>query len=178
MSDTVTAILLTGGALVGWGASLLGLPGNWLIVILGICCWWWPDPASTLAVGEWALIAMLLFAILGEVLEFFAGALGVKKVGGSTRSTVLAVVGSVVGGLAGFFVGSGVPVIGNVVASLAGSALGAWIGSIAGERSLGQPWEHSLQVGGAAFWGRLFGTLAKAFCGTCVAAIFLAALWF
>lgn len=178
MSQILISLSLSCLAALGWFGSLLGLPGNWLIVILGVCCWWLPDPESRLAVSDMALGAMIFFAVIGEVLEFFAGALGVQRLGGSTRSAILALVGSLVGAVCGFALGSGVPVIGNVIVSVAGSALGACVGSIAGERSLGQPWEHSLQVGSAAFWGRVLGTLAKAFCGTFVVAIFLTALWF
>lgn len=178
MTQILISLSLSVMAVASWCGSLLGLPGNWVIVLLGVGCWWFPEPGSKVVVGGLALLAMFAFALLGEALEFFAGALGVQRIGGSTRSATLALVGSLIGAICGFALGSGVPVIGNVIVSLAGSALGACVGSIVGERSLGQPWEHSLQVGSAAFWGRILGTMAKAFCGTFVAAIFLTALWF
>ena len=178
MTQILISLLLSCPALAGWFASLLGLPGNWLIVVLGVCCWWLPEPGSRMAIGDLSLVAIVAIALIGEALEFFAGALGVQRLGGGTRSAVLALVGSLIGAVGGFMLGSGVPVVGNVIASLVGSALGACVGSIIGERSLGQAWEHSLQVGGAAFWGRILGTIAQALCGTLVAAIFLTALWF
>lgn len=177
MNEFTIAILLSILAAISWLASVVGLPGNWVVVLMGAGCWWWAEPGSKLVVSTAALLVMLAFAALGEVLEFAAGAFGARRLGGSPRSAVLAVVGSIIGAIAGLFIGSGIPIIGNVVASLVGSALGACLGSIAGERSIGKSWEHSVQVGGAALWGRLLGTLGKTFCGTMVVAIFLTALW-
>ena len=178
MTQVLISLALSMAALLGWFGSLLGLPGNWLIVVLGMCCWWLADKDSTLYISNTSLAFMVGFALLGEAFEFLAGALGVQRLGGRPRSAVLALIGSLIGAICGFALGSGVPIVGNVIVSLAGSALGACVGSVIGERSLGQPWERSLQIGSAAFWGRILGTIAKAFCGTFVAAIFLVALWF
>lgn len=178
MTELTIAISLSILAAISWLASVLGLPGNWVVVLMGAGCWWWAEPGSKIAISAASLAVMLAFATLGEILEFAAGAFGARRLGGSPRSAVLAVVGSIIGAIVGLIIGSGIPVIGNVVASLAGSALGACIGSIVGERSIGKSWEHSVQIGGAALWGRLLGTLGKTFCGTMVVAIFLAALWF
>lgn len=177
MTQLIIAISLSVMAAIAWLASIVGLPGNWVVVIMGAGAWWLAEPGTRLAVGSGALAAMLVFALVGEILEFAAGAFGARRLGGSPRSAVLAVVGSILGAIIGLLIGSGVPVIGNVIASLAGSAFGACAGSILGERSLGKSWEHSVQVGGAALWGRLLGTLGKTFCGTMVVAIFLAAIW-
>ena len=73
--------------------------------------------------------SLVILAAVGELFEFLAGALGVKKLGGSNRSTWFALVGSVAGALLGFVFGSGVPIIGNIIASVLGSALGALIGT-------------------------------------------------
>lgn len=178
MTELTIAISLSILAAISWLASVVGLPGNWAVVLMGAGCWWWGEPRQWITVGTAALVAMLGFAVFGEILEFAAGALGARRLGGSSRSAVLAVVGSIIGAVIGMLVGSGIPVIGNVIASLAGSAFGACVGSIVGERSIGKSWEHSVQVGGAALWGRVLGTLGKTFCGTMVVAIFLAALWF
>lgn len=177
MTEPVIAALLTCAALLAWAVGILGLPGNWLIVCIAGACWWLAEPDSPLAISTAVLAALIIVALLGELIEFAAGALGVQRLGGSRKSTWLALLGSVIGAIGGFVVGSGVPVIGNVLASVAGSALGAFVGSIYGERSLGRPWEHSLQVGSAAFVGRVLGTAAKIFCGTVIVVLFLAALW-
>jgi uncharacterized protein YqgC (DUF456 family) len=77
----------------------------------------------------------------------------------------------------GLFVGSPVPVIGNVIASLLMGALGASVGAIVGERWAGKDWQLSFDIGSAAFWGRILGTIGKAVCGTVAAAVFLLAIW-
>ena len=164
-------------ATVAWAAGLLGLPGNWIVVALAAACWGLARPESMLAINVWVLVSLTALAALGELFEFLAGVLGVKKLGGSARSTWLALLGSLVGALLGFVMGSGIPVIGNVIASVLGSAVGALVGTIYGERTDGKAWEHSLQVGSAAFIGRILGTLGKLALGTAMLVIFLAAIW-
>lgn len=170
-------LLLTLLALTGCAANILGLPGNWLIVILaGGCYWLRPESASShLALGTW--MVLLAIASLGELLEFAAGAMGTSRKGGSKRGAVLAIVGSIVGAIAGLSLGSVVPVVGNLIASLLLGAFGALVGAIAGERWAGKDWNLSIEIGHAAFWGRLLGTVGKAVCGTIVCGIFLAAIW-
>lgn len=178
MPELTIVFLVTCAAVLAWAAGILGLPGNWVIVGIGGVCWWFAEPGSHLAINTSVFATLCGFAILGELIEFAAGALGVQKLGGSRRSTWLALLGSVLGGITGLVIGSTVPVVGNVIASVVGSALGAFVGSLYGERSLGKPWEHSLQVGSAAFIGRMLGTAAKMICGTIIVLIFLAAVWF
>ena len=178
MLELSLMLVLSLGAMGGWVACLLGLPGNWFAVAMALGCWYFPDPDSRMAVGVFALAAIVVLAFIGELLEFIAGALGVKKLGGSSRSALLAMLGSLIGAIGGFAAGSAVPIVGNILTSLAGSALGALAGSIVGERFDGKDWDHAFQVGSAAFWGRIIGTLAKTFCGTCIALIFVSAIWF
>jgi hypothetical protein len=54
-----------------------------------------------------------------------------------------------------------IPVIGSVVAAVLFAGLGAMAGAILGEVSAGQRLDTSWQIGKAAFWGRLAGTLGK-----------------
>ena len=178
MWEILLVILVSILAVSGWAAGVLGLPGNWIVVALAVGCWGVAHQGSMLAIGTWAMSSLVILAAVGELFEFLAGALGVKKLGGSNRSTWFALVGSMAGALLGFVFGSGVPVIGNIIASVLGSALGALIGTIYGERTDGKEWEHSLQVGSAAFIGRILGTLGKLALGTAMLVIFLAALWF
>ncbi len=170
-------VLVSVAAVAAWAVGILGLPGNWILAGLAVACWGLPEPGSMLSISWVPVVSLLVLAAIGEAIEFLAGALGVKKLGGSNRSTWFALGGSLLGALAGFVVGSGVPVIGNIIASVLGSALGALVGSVYGERTSGKPWEHSLQVGSAAFIGRILGTLGKLAVGTAMLIIFLSALW-
>ena len=173
-------MLLTLLALGGWIINVLGMPGNWLVVVLGALCLWL-RPVDHLSHVAWPpLIVMVAMALLGEILEFVAGALGASQKGGSKRGTALAIVGSIGGAIAGLFFGAAIPIpiVGSLIGSLVLGAIGAFGGAIAGERWAGKDWDASIEVGSAAFWGRLLGTVAKAVCGTVVCGVFLIAIWF
>ncbi len=173
-------LLLTLLGLTGWVGNLLQMPGNWAIVLLAVLCFWFRSDAMQTHVALVPLTAIIIMAALGELLEFAASALGASRVGGSRRATILAMVGSIGGAIAGLFVGTliPIPIVGNLLASLMLGAAGAFAGAIAGERWHGKDWDASIEIGNAAFWGRLLGTVGKAVCGTVVCAIFLSAIWF
>ena len=179
MLDITLALLLTLLALTSWAANIFGMPGNWFLVLMAGVCFYLRAEDSPCHVGLAPLIAIVVVAILGEVLEFAASALGASRMGGSKRGTVLAVGGSIAGAIAGLFVGSLIPIpmIGPVIASLLLGASGAFAGAIAGERWVGKDWDSSIQIGSAAFWGRLLGTVGKAVCGTIAGVIFCIAIW-
>ena len=174
------ALLLTALAISGWVANVLGMPGNWLIAVMAVACWLWRPADLSTHVAWLPLLALVLVAGLGELLEFAASALGVSRMGGSRRGTLLSIVGSVSGAIAGLFVGTliPIPIVGSLLGSLLLGAAGAFAGAIVGERWIGRDWDSSLQIGGAAFWGRLLGTVGKAVCGTVVCAVFIIAIWF
>jgi uncharacterized protein len=177
MLDVLIAVLLSVVALVGWLANVLGMPGNWLIVACAVGAAWL-GPASGMWTVSWTIVAVIVvIALLGELLEFAASAVGARRLGGSKRGAVLALVGSIAGALIGLFVGSAVPVVGNVIASLLLGGAGAFSGAILGERWAGKDWNASIEIGNAAFWGRLLGTIGKAVCGTIACALFIAAIW-
>jgi uncharacterized protein len=177
--ELVMLLGLTFTALMGWSMNVLGMPGNWLIVSLALGNFFLADPANSLHLGIYALVAILAFAGLGELLEFAAGAMGANRLGASKRASALAIVGSMVGAIIGLFAGSiiPIPVVGSIIGSILLGGAGAAVGAVSGERWAGKDWDVSMQVGHAAFWGRLFGTLGKAVCGTAVCIIYLMAIW-
>ncbi len=179
MFEITLIILLSSLALVGWVANLLGLPGNWLVVLLAVGCWWLRPAESASSVALATVVMILIAASIGELLEFLASALGASRKGGSARGTLLAMGGSIAGAIVGLFAGTliPIPIIGNLIASLLLGGVGAFLGAVAGERWAGKDWGTSVQIGNAAFWGRLLGTVAKAACGTVACGVFLAAVW-
>lgn len=179
MLEILLVLLLTLLGLSGWVANILGVPGNWFIVLLAAGGLWLVPPEHRYHVTWWPFLGIVAAASLGELLEFAASALGASRMGGSKRGTLLALGGSIGGAIMGLFFGSliPVPIVGPVIASLLLGASGAFAGAIAGERWAGKDWDASIQIGGAAFWGRLLGTVAKAVCGTIACGIFLAAIW-
>lgn len=163
VSPGVWAGLLVLGVLVCWGANLFSIPAsNWVMVGLA-ALYAWQGPAEGRFDLAWApIVILVLLAGVGELIEFTASALGARKVGGSRRSAALSMVGSIVGGLGGMVLALPIPVIGPIVGALLFASAGALGGAMLGERWKGRDWEESLEVGKAAFWGRLLGTVGKA----------------
>ena len=115
----------------------------------------------------WTVVAVILgLALLGELLEFPASAMGAVKGGGSKRGAALALGGSVVGGMVGLAVGVPIPLVGSLVAAVLFGGLGALLGAMVGETWKGRDLDQSWRVGKSAFWGRLLGTLAKTMVGS------------
>jgi uncharacterized protein YqgC (DUF456 family) len=175
--NTVIASLVTLIAPLLWVGTLLGLPGNWgLVVVAGMLAYFAPD-SMHVGIHLPTTLTLLTMAIAGEVVEFVAGAAGVNQLGGSRQGTVLAVVGSIVGAIAGMFVGIPVPFVGSLIAAVVFGGLGAFGGAVAGERWAGKEWDVSIQIGWGALWGKLLGTLLKTICGTAMMVLLLYAVW-
>jgi uncharacterized protein YqgC (DUF456 family) len=174
--NIVAALCLAVVAVVGWLTQLVGLPGNWIILIAAALYAWWLPVDVRVAVGWNTVIALAALAVLGEVLEFAAGALGVSKAGGSRRGAILALAGSIVGGLVGLVVGVPIPVVGSLAAALIFGGLGALVGALVGESWKGRDLAASLEIGKAAFVGRIAGTLGKLIVGAVMVVVLLAAL--
>jgi uncharacterized protein YqgC (DUF456 family) len=170
------AVLLAVVSVLAWLSNLLTLPGNWIIVaLLALYVWLAPGDGRT-AIGVSVLAAAFVLAILGEVIEFAAAAMGAQRAGASRRSTIFALVGSVVGAILGALVGLPVPGIGSILAAILFGGAGATIGAMYGEWSGGKPWRESWAVGHAAFWGRTFGMLGKLGVGAIIVTVVLVAI--
>ena len=169
----VVALLLVLGA--GWVMTLLSLPGTWLIVIC-LALYAYLIPAGWYVDIGWVVVAVVAaFALLGEIIESLAVAVGAQRAGGSKRSALLALCGSIGGGLAGGLLG--VPTLALApVAVVLGAAIGATAGAMLGEYWKGRSTREGWEVGKAAFWGRLLGTIGKIAVVSAMVAIVLLAL--
>ncbi|MCB9846903.1 MAG: DUF456 domain-containing protein [Phycisphaeraceae bacterium] len=144
--------LLVGTA--GIALALIGLPGTWMILLVGVLVefvrpetfsWW------TIGVGG-------LLAIGAEIAEFSAGAVGAKKAGGSRRAIWMAVAGGLVGGIAGTFV---IPI--PIVGTIAGAAIGSGACAMLAEMTVeGRTLAQAGKVGGGAAIGRTLASVFKA----------------
>ncbi len=160
--DLLCAVLLVLGAVACWGLNLFAIPAsNWIMIALAALYAWQGPDSGRLELGWVSVLALAVLAALGELVEFLAGAMGVGKVGGSRRSAVLAIIGSIAGGFLGMVIAIPIPVIGPVVGALLLGGAGALGGALLGERWKGRDWKETWQVGKAAFWGRLLGTCGK-----------------
>jgi len=172
----IFALLLILFLVACWLLTLLGMPGNWLMAgAVAVYAWLMPAQ-SPVALGWRTVAALLVLAALGETVELLAGTLGVAKAGGSRRGALLALAGSIFGGMVGIFVGLPVPLIGPVVAVVLFAGLGAMAGAILGETWAGRDADTSWRVAKLAFWGRLAGTLGKIILGAVMIVIVLAAI--
>jgi uncharacterized protein YqgC (DUF456 family) len=172
------AFLLLIILLLGLVLTLLGLPGNWLMVAAVIIYVLLMPERSPVSIGWGVAVALAVLASLGELLEFLAGALGAARAGGSRRGAMLALVGSLVGGIVGLFVGLPIPVVGPIIGAVLLASAGAFTGAVLGEQWKGRTFDDSWRIGEAAFWGRLLGTVAKtaigaAMVGTTIVALFV-----
>ncbi len=162
--------------ILGLAASLFGLPGNWINLAAAIVYAFFAPSDDRLSISWWVVGAVFVLAILGEAVELLASAAGAAKVGGSRRGAVLAILGSFVGGIMGAVLGMPIPIIGSVIAILLFASLGALAGAMLGEWWKGRDWDTRWEVGHAAFWGRLFGTVGKMSIGSMIVVVVLVAL--
>lgn len=155
----------------------IGLPGNWLMVAAAALVAWltwqrgapWGEQMFHPAV----LVVGLGLAMLGELLEFLAGAGGSRVAGGSKAGMWGALIGGIVGGIIATFA-IPVPILGSIL----GACLGAFAGALVFELGGGQKLGFSIRSGGGAAAGRLLGTLAKLAVGLALwAALTVAAFW-
>ena len=170
------ALLLIIVLLASWVLTLLSLPGNWLMVTATAVYAYLVPAGSRAAIGWKVVVAILVLAALGEVVELLAGAAGAARAGGSRRGAALALLGSLVGAIVGVVVGLPIPLAGSVIAALLFAGLGAMAGAILGEVWVGRNLGASWQIGAAAFRGRLIGTLGKMLIGGLIVATVIAAL--
>ena len=136
-------------------ATVLQLPGNWLMVLaVGGLVWWEPEPEMF---SPWTLGALALIALIAEIIEFASGSAGSRISGGSRRGALWALVGGFVGAILGTIP---LPIVGTIL----GACAGAFLGALLGERNAGRSMEESIRSGGGAAAGRFFGVVSK-ICG-------------
>jgi uncharacterized protein YqgC (DUF456 family) len=157
----VWAVLYVLTLALGWLLTLFALPGNWLMVAAAAVYAFAVPGHERTSIGWGIVIALIVLALIGELLELLASALGAARGGGSKRGAVLAVLGSIPGAMLGAVIGTPIPVIGSLVGIILFAGLGALGGAMLGEWWKGRKLHESWEVGQAAFWGRILGSLAK-----------------
>ena len=165
----VPAVLL---ACACWVGTLFTLPGNWAVLAIA-AAWAYLMPKQTYGMGyAWGTVGVLAgLVVLGEVIEFAAGAAGAKKEGGSKRGMALSIVGAAAGSIGGATVAIPVPVIGPVIGALGGGAAGAFAGAYLGETWKGRTGPDAVAIGKGALVGRLLGTGGKLAVGAVMVAV-------
>jgi uncharacterized protein YqgC (DUF456 family) len=152
--DWLYYILLLLVAFVGLFINILGLPGLWLIV--GAAGIYWLITGVGVYFGWTTVIALIILALMAEVVEFLAGAAGTKSAGGSKRGMAGAITGGVLGGI---FLTALVPI--PIVGTIIGACLGCFIGALVVELPVQRNLGNSVRIGIGAAKGRLYGMASK-----------------
>jgi uncharacterized protein YqgC (DUF456 family) len=141
----------------------LGLPGTWLQVIaVAIALWATERPLGGLGV-------LIGLAVVGEIAELLSGQWGARRFGGSPRAAW----GALIGGFAGLFVGTPVPIVGSLVMSFVGTFVGAIVGEMSGRQRIAP----EMRVGLGAVLGRALGIAAKLAVGFAIAVLSIAGMF-
>lgn len=144
-----------------WAVNLIGMPGNWLIVL--VCLLWLLAGPQQFDFSWWLIAPLIGLAVVGEIIEFLASVVGTRKYGGSKTGATCSLIGAMIGGLVGAIVGLPLPIplLGSVIGSILFASGGAWGGAVLGENWNGRPWDEARRIGNAAFVGRFLGTVGK-----------------
>jgi uncharacterized protein YqgC (DUF456 family) len=145
------------------GLVFFSLPGNWLMIVTTILFASWQKGSFSI----YTIIAATVLALVGEILEFAAGAGGAKAAGGGKKTMAAAIVGAIIGAVIGTVV---IPI--PIFGTLLGSATGAAIAVLIVERKGGKEMKQSLKIATWAGIGRFMGLGAKIIAGFVIWLIF------
>jgi uncharacterized protein YqgC (DUF456 family) len=152
--------------ILGIALTALTLPGIWLMLLVaGLAQWWQVSAYGTWMFSWWTLGVCGGLALLAEIIEFVASALGAAKFGGTRWGALGSIVGTIAGAVAGsFFL--------FPLGTILGAAAGAGAGALLCERHIGKrTWEAASKAGAGAAIGRLAATLVKVGVAVVVAVI-------
>jgi len=156
MFETVLIVLIMLLAVAtGMVLAFLTLPGVWFMLVAAIAVEL-VFPNQTVFHPA-TLITLVVIAILGEIFELLASAVGAGKAGGSRKSGFLSVIGALIGAIAGTVL---IPL--PLVGTIAGACIGAGLFALFSERLIERrDWDQSAQVARGAALGRLAATFVK-----------------
>jgi len=157
MSDQSMILWIFGAILTITGLSGLLLPvvPGAPVLFLGLLLGAWAEDFQY--VGLWTLLVLAAMAMLTYAVEFAASALGVKKYGGSRR----AMVGAVLGGIVGLFLG------------IPGILFGPFVGAVIGELSMQRSLDQASRAGFGTVVGLAIGLAGKFAIGIAMIGLFI-----
>jgi uncharacterized protein len=140
------------------GIVLPALPGT-ILIFAGLLLGAWADGFTRVGVGTLTLVGIM--AAASYAVDFVAAALGVKRLGASTR----AMTGAALGTLFGLFLG------------IPGLIVGPFVGAVLGELTMHRDLGRAGRAGVAAWIGFAIGMAVKVALAFTMIAIFLAAMF-
>lgn len=148
----IFAAILT---VTGLSGLLLPIVPGAPVLLLGLLLGAWAEDFQY--IGLWTLLVLAAMAMLTYAVEFAASALGVKKYGGSKR----AMVGAVLGGIVGLFLG------------IPGILLGPFVGAVIGELSMQRSLDEASRAGFGTVVGLAIGLAGKFAIGIAMIGLFI-----
>ncbi|SFL79958.1 hypothetical protein SAMN04490355_101880 [Pelosinus propionicus DSM 13327] len=137
--------------LTGVVMTIIGLPGNVLILLTGLAYGYYDQFDRV----DYAILVVVFgIFIIGEVIEFAAGMIGAKKEKASKRAMLAPFIGTIVGGIWGTAL---LPIIG----SLLGALVGAFIVTILAEYSKTKDLTQAKKVAKSMAKGQVLGIIIK-----------------
>ncbi len=168
----LVAFLLSLTGLVLVALCIVGVPGGWIMLGLAFLIEYldqfYLTPEHTQTFDWWVLGICAALLAVGELIEFLAGAAGVKTGGGSRRGMVGAIIGGIVGAIA-FTLFIPIPPFGTLIGAIAGTFGGAVLGEVTGEQP--KSVRGSMKPAVGATIGRLAGSMGRILITTIVWAI-------
>jgi uncharacterized protein YqgC (DUF456 family) len=161
-------ILFLLAAIVGVALNLVGLFGNWIILVAVALA----GVATGFHYFSWGtLLVLLVLALLGELLEMIAAGVGAASVGGGKGAFIAALVGSLVGAVVGT---PWLPVVGTVAGACLGAFIGATLYELLSDRG---NVKDAARVGTGAAVGKLGGIAAKSAVGFAMLLVAAVSYW-
>lgn len=157
-------------ALVCIAATVIGLPGTWLMLAAALSI----QALDLPLFGWWALGIAGALCILAEVAETLSGAAGASAAGASRRAALGAIAGGIAGAILGTFL-IPIPVIGSILGGVIGAAGGAMALELSKHQSI-RTSTSVLAVGKGAAVGRLLATVIKAAFAVAIAITLIVAM--
>lgn len=135
----------------GVSLTMIGLPGNLLVLLGAVGYGYWEGFYHLSTKFLWILFGVFL---IGETVEFIAGALGAKRKKASGWTITAALCGAIAGSIFGT---SFLPVIGSFL----GAMMGAFAASYAMEYFLTRDAAKAISVARSVMCGQIIGIIVK-----------------
>ena len=167
MNDILLISLLILACLVGVAMTAIRLPGTWLIATSAVGYAWseeWARASCTL------VSFLIAFALFGEGVEFLASIVTARRAGASRKAAW----GGMFGGILGMVFLSflvPIPIVGTMIGALAGCFVGATLVEMHVRRDM----THGAKVGVFAAMGFVFGAIAKVVVALVMSGVLLSA---
>lgn len=131
--------------------TLIGLPGNALIFLAALGYGYWEGFSH---LSTTFLLVLFGAFVVGETVEFIAGALGAKREKASGWAIAAALFGAIAGGIIGTMI---IPLIGSIL----GAMIGAFSASYGAEYIKTKDAAKAIRVAKSVMLGQIVGMIAK-----------------